>query len=85
MGTQTILFFYDSEGHLIEEIEKIAGASNDQARFYVFLDDELVGLVDRTKEVGAAAWIAPLGALGEIEPPLLCWRSRSSRGSASRR
>ena len=70
VGTQTILFFYDTQGHLIEEVEKIAGASNDQARFYVFLDDELVGLVDRVKEVGAAAWIAPLGALREIEPPL---------------
>jgi len=69
-GGKTILFFYDSEGHLIEEIEKIAGENNDQARFYIFLDDELVGLVDRAKEVGAAAWIAPLGALREIEPPL---------------
>lgn len=69
-GTQTILFFYDSEGHLVEEIEKVAGANNDQARFYVFVEDELVGLVDRAKEVGAAAWITPLGTLREIEPPL---------------
>jgi len=69
-GGKTILFFYDSEGHLIEEIEKVAGASNDQARFYVFLDDELVGIADKGMEVGAAAWIAPLGAIGEIEPPL---------------
>jgi RHS repeat-associated protein len=68
---QTILFFYDSEGHLIEEIEKIAGASNDEARFYVFLEDELVGLVDQTQEAGAASWIAPLLGVEDLEPPLL--------------
>jgi len=69
-GGKTILFFYDSEGHLIKEIEKVAGASNDQARFYIFLEDELVGIADKGMEVGTAAWIAPLGALREIEPPL---------------
>jgi RHS repeat-associated protein len=70
-GGKTILFFYDSEGHLIEEIEKIAGSGNDEARFYVFLEDELVGIVDQTQEAGAATWIAPLLGVENIEPPVL--------------
>jgi len=57
-GGKTVLFFYDSEGHLVEEVEKVSGG-DDRARRYVFLEDELVGLVDREEEVGAAQ--GPLG------------------------
>jgi len=55
---KTVLSFYDSEGHLVEEVEKVSG-SDDRARLYVFLEDELLGLVDRELEVGAAE--GPLG------------------------
>jgi RHS repeat-associated protein len=70
-GGKTILFFYDSEGHLVEEIEKISGASNDEPRFYVFLEDELVGIVDQTQEAGTAASLAPFVDLDDVAPPLL--------------
>lgn len=68
---ETILYFYDTQGHLVEEITKVAGASNDIVRSYVFLEDELVGLVDDTVEAGTAAWLAPLGMPRDLELPLV--------------
>ena len=68
---KTLLFFYDTQGHLVEEITKVAGASNDLVRSYVFLEDELVGLVDDTVEVGTAAWLTPLGMPRDLELPLV--------------
>lgn len=57
-GGETVLFFYDTDGHLVAEVEKVP-AGDDRARLYVFLESELVGLVDEEAEVGAAE--TPLG------------------------
>lgn len=51
--SKALLFFYETRGHLVEEIAEIAGANNDEVRAYVFLEDERVGLVDNaTVEAG---------------------------------
>lgn len=70
VGDAVALFFYDIEGHLVEEVQKIDGAA-DLVRTYVFVEDELVALVDRSKNVGTAAWVAPAGRALEIDPRLL--------------
>jgi RHS repeat-associated protein len=58
-GGKTVLFFYDTEGHLVAEVEKVA-ASDDAARLYVFLEDELIGIVDETEEVGSVRTPIPI-------------------------
>jgi RHS repeat-associated protein len=63
-GGKTVLFFYDTEGHLVAEVEKVAGG-DDRARLYVFLEDELVAVVDEEAEVGAASM--PLGVWLPLE------------------
>lgn len=70
VGSTVVLFFYDTEGHLVEEIQKVP-SSTDIVRTYIYLEDELVQLIDKTKEVGTAAWVAPGGSTWEIDPPLL--------------
>lgn len=50
---KTVLFFYDTEGHLVEEIEKVT-SGDDRARLYVFVEGELAGFADREGEFGAA-------------------------------
>ncbi len=68
--SKTVLFFYDTEGHLIEEVVKGPGAADDTVRSYIFLEDEVIGLVDKGKEVGTAAWITSLG-IPDLEPPIV--------------
>jgi hypothetical protein len=53
-GTETIVFIYDTEGRLIRAIYK-RDAAADRARSYVFLEDELIGVVAWVKEVGTTS------------------------------
>lgn len=69
VGDATVLYFYDTEGHLIGEVQKLAAA--DLSRTYVFLEDELMAVIDKTKEVGTQVVALPLGPALEIDPRLL--------------
>jgi RHS repeat-associated protein len=66
-GGKTLLFFYDPDGHLVAEVEKRAAAA-DLARFHVFVEDELMAVVDEAIEVGSAA--SSLGVRIDLPPPL---------------
>ncbi len=54
VGTQETLFFYDLAGHLLERV-RVNAASADPSRTHVWLEDELVGVVDQQVEVGVTA------------------------------
>ena len=54
VGSLETLFFYDAQGHTIETVS-VAPAADDQVKDAVFLEDELVGLVDQELEVGSPA------------------------------
>ncbi|RIL03449.1 MAG: hypothetical protein DCC71_15285 [Proteobacteria bacterium] len=64
----TTLFFYDTEGRLVSEIAKHAGPADDAWRFYVFLEDELVGVVDDVAEVGASTLLTLPGRSRPVAP-----------------
>jgi RHS repeat-associated protein len=52
--SKVFLYFYDTAGHLIHEVEQKPNAS-DSNRTYVYLEDDLVGTVDRVEEAGTVA------------------------------
>jgi RHS repeat-associated protein len=88
---KTTLFFYDTEGRLIEEVQKFDGSQNDRARLYVFVEDELIGIVDRLKEAGQSAWLSPvaIGIDDDLVPAflvlLLSLAAGIGAGAATRR
>jgi YD repeat-containing protein len=57
--TQTTIFVYDTREHLVQEVEKIP-TGLDRARTYVFLGDEILGMVDSVKEVGTASLVSSI-------------------------
>ena len=66
--TQTFVYLYDSAGHLVEEVEKKSGT--DHARDYVYVEDELVGLIDYDVEVGATSGLTPPWRSPDAKPPI---------------
>jgi RHS repeat-associated protein len=62
---QTTLFFYDTEGHTIEQLA-VNPTGDDTAEDFVWVEDEPMGLVHWTKEVGS-------GAGGGSGPPAFYW------------
>jgi RHS repeat-associated protein len=68
--TQTFLYFYDTAGHLVQEIQRtVGGAIKDHARTYAYVEDELMGVVDADyTQLGSRSWL--LLRLPDAKDPL---------------
>jgi len=70
--TKTFVYLYDPEGKLLQEVEKRTSAA-DHTRVYVYLEDELVALVDSVVEVGTSSLWPMLLRLRPVSPESVGW------------